>query len=303
MVQYVRSFAEQPFVNLQDVFNGIYLDASTCREYHAKENDCLDADVGPWVDGQRVVCFSTPLRAPAVIRKTLGMDVLRVRELSQAKSQPDGSIVITSHPVVESPGGERFKTTAVTKIEPLADGGCQVLTRRAAMRRCYQMDGFKRRQTGLDVQIQASARCEAAGPWGMQGTIEDLMAKEALQTLQKFLAFAKQRCEEHFATNVRCLSCVPPCHCADMPPDRHCLPCAWQGALVSREDDVFHDADTGLPSMLHIPPGRTKKSEMPEKLPLNARAMSHLAALQLAEVWTSLLSRRPAAGARGVAVP
>ena len=112
------------------MFDVIYLDASTCREYHAKENGCLGADVGPWVDGRRVVSFSTPLRAPAVVRKTLGMDVLRVREHSQAETLPDGSIVITSHPVLESPGGERFKTTATTKIEPLEDGGCQVLIRK-----------------------------------------------------------------------------------------------------------------------------------------------------------------------------
>jgi hypothetical protein len=109
------------------VFDVIYLDASTCREYHAKQNECLDADIGPWVDGHRVVCFSTPLRAPAMVRRTLGMDVLRVREQSQAETLPDGSMVITSHPVVESPGGERFKTTAVTRIEPLAHSGCQVL--------------------------------------------------------------------------------------------------------------------------------------------------------------------------------
>ena len=55
-----------------------------------------------------------------------------------------------------------------------------------------------------------SARCEAAGPWGMQGTIEDLMAKEAQQTLQNFLAFAKHRCEEHFGANVRRATCPAP---------------------------------------------------------------------------------------------
>ena len=57
------------------------------------------------------------------------MDVLRVREQSRAETLPDGSVVITSHPVVESPGGERFKTTAVTTIKPTANGGCQVLMR------------------------------------------------------------------------------------------------------------------------------------------------------------------------------
>ena len=34
------------------------------------------------------------------------------------------------------------------------------------------------------MQIQTTVCCEAAGPWGMVGTIEELMAKEALQTIQ-----------------------------------------------------------------------------------------------------------------------
>ena len=78
------------------MFSVVYLDASTCREYHAKENNDLHADVGPWVDGKRLVCFSTPLKAPAMVKRTLGLEVLRIREESEAAMQPDGSIVITS---------------------------------------------------------------------------------------------------------------------------------------------------------------------------------------------------------------
>ena len=54
------------------------------------------------------------------------MDALRVREQSHAETQPDGSIVITSLPIVDVPGGDRFKTTAVTRIDPRLEGGCQV---------------------------------------------------------------------------------------------------------------------------------------------------------------------------------
>lgn len=39
-----------------------------------------------------------------------------------------------------------------------------------------------------------TARCEAEGPWGMQGMIEDIMASQASQTLQVFLLFCKRRC-------------------------------------------------------------------------------------------------------------
>lgn len=44
------------------------------------------------------------------------------------------------------------------------------------------------------AQMVTTARCEAAGPWGMQGMIEDIMATQASQTLEAFLLFCKQRC-------------------------------------------------------------------------------------------------------------
>lgn len=44
------------------------------------------------------------------------------------------------------------------------------------------------------AQMVTTARCEAAGPWGMQGMIEDIMATQAAQTLEVFLLFCKQRC-------------------------------------------------------------------------------------------------------------
>ena len=115
---------------LQDLFGLIYLDASTCREYHAKENNDPHADVGLWVDGTRIVSFASPFKAPAMVKRTLGVETLRVREQSHAETQPDGSIVITSLPIVDVPGGDRFKTRAVTRIDPRPEGGCQVPVRR-----------------------------------------------------------------------------------------------------------------------------------------------------------------------------
>ena len=121
---------------LQELFDVIYLNASTCREYHAKENDDPHAEVGPWVDGERLVCFNAPLRAPAVVKRTLGLEALRVREQSRAEHHADGSITITSHPVVDSLGGDRFKSTAVTRIEPQPEGGCQVRSCCASVSQC-----------------------------------------------------------------------------------------------------------------------------------------------------------------------
>ncbi len=83
------------------------------------------------------------------------------------------------------------------------------------------------------MQIHATARCEAAGPWGMQGTIEDLMAKEALQTLQKFLEFARQRCEERFGPNVRRAVSLPPHQCTATLPDECLLALLLAGGTAS----------------------------------------------------------------------
>ena len=52
---------------LQDLFALIYQDASTCREYHATENGDPHADVGPWVDGTRVVLHNHILHTQSYI--------------------------------------------------------------------------------------------------------------------------------------------------------------------------------------------------------------------------------------------
>ena len=100
------------------------------------------------------VCFTTPLKAPAMVKRTLQLETLRVREHSRAETQPDGSIVITSLPIVDVPGGDRFKTTAVTKIDPQPEGGCQA---RVAAAACLTICPGRLAKASTAVRIAACA--------------------------------------------------------------------------------------------------------------------------------------------------
>ena len=55
-----------------------------------------------------------------------GLESVRVREVSTVVRQPDGSIRVTSEPVLDFPGGSKFITSAVTCITPEGAGGCRV---------------------------------------------------------------------------------------------------------------------------------------------------------------------------------
>lgn len=55
----------------QEVFLAIWEDGSVWAGYHHK-CDHPDAVVSPWVNNERRVTFSTPLKAPAFIKKLVG---------------------------------------------------------------------------------------------------------------------------------------------------------------------------------------------------------------------------------------
>ncbi|KAK9833487.1 hypothetical protein WJX84_006810 [Apatococcus fuscideae] len=77
-----------------------------------------------------------------------------------------GGFSVTSSPVALMTGGSKFKTEMRVVISP-AEEGCKVT---------------------------ATIVCTAAGPWGMQGTIESVMVAEAEKGSNRFLDFCKQEC-------------------------------------------------------------------------------------------------------------
>ena len=60
-------------LGLQEFWLLIFEDAAVFRQYHATANADPHADVGTWKDGRRTVSFCTPIQAPQIVKKTLGM--------------------------------------------------------------------------------------------------------------------------------------------------------------------------------------------------------------------------------------
>lgn len=58
-----------------------------------------DASVGEWDGDQRTVSFTTPVDAPAMIKRLIGMDVIRVVETQRRAFGPDGSATLVSRVV------------------------------------------------------------------------------------------------------------------------------------------------------------------------------------------------------------
>lgn len=60
-----------PYLASQEVFRAIWEDSSVWAGYH-HSCDHPDAVVSPWLNNERKVTFSTPLKAPAFIKKLVG---------------------------------------------------------------------------------------------------------------------------------------------------------------------------------------------------------------------------------------
>ena len=58
----------------QDVWNALWDDSDVWKAYHT-DSDHEDVSVSPWLNNERRVVFSTPLKAPAFIKKIVGQKV------------------------------------------------------------------------------------------------------------------------------------------------------------------------------------------------------------------------------------
>lgn len=83
--------------------------------------------VSPWgADNKRTIAFTTPVDAPAFIKRLVGKDVMAVEEAQLREALPGGGWRLTSRPVPDMPGGARLVTEAVLTFTDAAGGGCQV---------------------------------------------------------------------------------------------------------------------------------------------------------------------------------
>ncbi|KAL3149525.1 hypothetical protein ABBQ32_002305 [Trebouxia sp. C0010 RCD-2024] len=152
---------------VQEVFRAIWEDSSVWAGYH-HNCDHPDAVVSPWQGNERKVTFSTPLKAPAFIKKLVGVEVLEIIETQLLHRQSDGSLEVESTPVLAAPGASKFTTHALFSMSETVNG-----------------------RKSCKIEVRITCTCSV---WGMQTTVEGMMVAQAEESMLKFLAWAKTQC-------------------------------------------------------------------------------------------------------------
>lgn len=161
-----------PRQRLRPPQQGAQLRPEPCRLRPAQDAaapapDPADATVSSWGgDGQRTVVFTTPVDAPAFIKRLVGKDVMRVEEEQLREALPGGGWRLTSRPAPDMPGGARFVTEAVFTFADAAGGGCQV-------RGGSCSSAFRAARIGFSIWAPRGERGEVSRAmptgWGVQG--------------------------------------------------------------------------------------------------------------------------------------
>lgn len=235
MVRMVSVQVNIPRLNPQEVFECAFTGPEAALEYHLEINHDPSCQVGQWVDGMREVVFRTRVNAPPSITRMLGVETITIREVS-TRSEEGSDIVVCATPLLDFPGGSKFSTVSCMRLSP-SPTGCQ-----------------------MAVEVT----CEAAGPWGLIGTIEDAMATQAAATIQDFAKFCQRWCAKHDPTAASASVTSPfarvvmekgeergqrkeewegvvPPHLAPLPIDAHRSISAPSSAA---SDDVFFDTES-----------------------------------------------------------
>lgn len=149
----------------RDFHDIVYGDPSVMDLYHLEVNKCDNAEVGDWVDGQRVIKFAMDMQVPAMIRKFVGAGPVSVQETQTLIWDSETTFRVRSNPLMNFPGASSFTTVAETTVSDAGANSCQ---------------------------IELVCQCTAALPWPMGGSVEGVMAEQARQSLQQFLDFCKR---------------------------------------------------------------------------------------------------------------
>ena len=188
-------------------------------------NHALDVSVEDWQsDGSdagssRTVRFTLPMELPAIVKKALGVDAIPVTEqqhlayadngdftvecascsLQQARILVSGSalLVCRSRPTVGIPMGSSYTTTSCIRVSTCSDlpsTSCRVSACLPGCTLCQQLSCAQLLMQPVHGKVAAEAECSAAGPWGMIGMIEGIMASEATQSISRFLNYCAAEC-------------------------------------------------------------------------------------------------------------
>ncbi|KAK9812301.1 hypothetical protein WJX73_000606 [Symbiochloris irregularis] len=169
MVKEVVQECELP-CSVQAYNERAYSKKETTEHFHRTITEAEDVQVTDWrEDGSRTVKFNVPLLSiPSAIKRVIGASSIPVTEIQRREMSPEGVLTIESSPILNITGGSKFTTTSLITITDIKDG--------SPAERC---------------SLEVKASCEAAGPWGMIGTIEGIMAEQAGLAIAKFLEYAQ----------------------------------------------------------------------------------------------------------------
>ncbi|KAH8941893.1 hypothetical protein BDL97_14G069700 [Sphagnum fallax] len=169
------------FLEPQAVFSFLFGDGQFMRCYHKEANDDPDADVTCWTAaGERTVSFSAPLNAPALVRKFVGSDVLKVKEIQQYE-RVGSCFTIRSNPTSDAAAADVFSTKGYIVLSPAEDGkGCAIL---------------------INVVLEFKTTV-----WGLQGTIESFMEIRAKKSFERWIEIAQKYCEDQRGLAYKALS-------------------------------------------------------------------------------------------------
>jgi len=139
------------------------------KRYHLEVNDDPHSTVSPWTpDNRRVITFHAPLKAPDMVKKVVGVDVLPVSEKQFIRyDQATRVVTVETEPLINIAGGERFKTNAVMVLQPAGSGS--------------------------EIVISANL---AVAIWGVQGAIEAVMCAEAKGSFERWVDLLHEVCIE-----------------------------------------------------------------------------------------------------------
>jgi hypothetical protein len=153
----------------QQFFSLIYLDTNLLKRFHSEVNLDDRASVPRWAGDRRTLRFSTPLDAPALIRRLVGTAVVHVVEEQVVRRLPGGGVEIESNPEPQIPGAANFSSLATLAMRDLPGGG--------------------------GCRLEGRVTCAATGPYGLASTLESFMAESAAKSLRKFIAFCQAHIE------------------------------------------------------------------------------------------------------------
>lgn len=162
MVKEVSISQEIPGYTPKLFFDAIYRGNECTQRFHREVNNVDDAQLSAWEQGQRVVTYTMALDAPAFIKRVIGVDNAKVTETQTVTFHEDANITLSSVPVPNIPGGDKFTSRVQTEICGGGSGSCLV---------------------------KATVTCTAAGPYGLTSTIEGFMVETARTSLQQWMGF------------------------------------------------------------------------------------------------------------------